>query len=106
MHTELVQGTPHKLYAKFSDEHAELKTMRSSYLVRKNRSVPIEKYETEMLRKKKPTSWLIKRPLRLTWEFNVSKVHGLSLGQRTTDFDMQKEKPFWQVEIYTTPWLR
>ena len=45
-HTEFAQGSARKVYIKFSDEQADSKAMRSSYLGRQNSWVPIEKYET------------------------------------------------------------
>ena len=45
-HIEFDQGSARKVYIKFSDEQADSKAMRSSYLGRQNSWVPIEKYET------------------------------------------------------------
>ena len=42
-HTEFAQGSVHKIYVKFSDEHAGSKALRSSYLGRQNSWAPIEK---------------------------------------------------------------
>ena len=44
--TEFGQGRVRKAYTKFSDEHAGLKTMRSSSLGRQSALVPIEKCKT------------------------------------------------------------
>ena len=42
-HTEFAQDSVRKVYVKFSDEQAGLKSMRSFYLGRQNSWVPIEK---------------------------------------------------------------
>ena len=78
---------------KFSDEQADSKAMRSSYLGRQNSWVPIEKCETEILIKKGSASPSIKRTqflLTLVWTSTVLKVQGLSLEQGIIDLDLQK----------------
>ena len=51
-HIEFAQGSACRVYIKFSDEQADSKTMRSSYLGGQNSWVPIEKYQTEISIKK------------------------------------------------------
>ena len=41
-HIEFAEGAVHKVYVKFSDEQAELKTMRSSYEGRQNSWFPLK----------------------------------------------------------------
>ena len=75
--TEFGQGMFRKVYAKFSDEKAGLKTLRSSYLGRQNSWVPIGKYEAEIPIKKGSASPSIKRiqfSLTLAWTSNGHKV--------------------------------
>ena len=50
--SEFDQDSVWKVMFTFPDEQAGLTAMRSSYLGRQNSSVPIEKYETEILIKK------------------------------------------------------
>ena len=78
--------------------------MRSSYLDRKNSWVPIKKFETQTLMKKGSESPSIKCtqfPLTLAWASTIHKVQGLSLEQGVIDFDLQKQKSFGPVQIYT-----
>ena len=80
-HMEFVQGSIHKVYVKFSDEQADVRPIRSSYLGRQNSWVAIEKCETEIPIKKGLASPNIKRtqfPSTLAWASTVHKVQGLS----------------------------
>ena len=45
---EFTQGSACKIYVKFSEEQFGSKAMRSSYLVRQNSWVAIEKYEADI----------------------------------------------------------
>ena len=58
---EFAQGIVQKVYVKFPDEQAGLKTMRSCYLGRQNSWVPFEKCEAEIPIKKGSASPSIKR---------------------------------------------
>ena len=57
---------------KFSDEQADSKAMRSSYLGRQNSWVPIEKCETEILIKKGSASPSIKRFVNISMDICCS----------------------------------
>ena len=103
-HTEFAQGSALKVYVKFSEEQAGLKTMRYSYLGRQNSRVPIEKCETEISIKKgsaSPSILHTQFPLTLAWAANVHMVQGLSLEQVVIDFDLQKQKSFKPGQIDT-----
>ena len=76
-HIEFAEGTVHKVYAKFSDEQAGLKAIRSSYVDRQNSWIPVKKCETEISVKKGSTLPTIKRtqfPLTLAWVSTIHKV--------------------------------
>ena len=97
-HIEFSQCSVRKVYAKFSDEQAGLKAMKSSYLGRKSFWVPIEKCEAEIPIKKGSASRPIKRiqlPLILARACTIHKVQGLSLEQDVIDFDLRKQKIIW-----------
>ena len=103
-HIEFAQGSICKVYVMFSDEQAESKAMRSSYLGIQNSWVPIEIFEAEISIKKGSALPFIKRtqfPLTLAWASTVHKVQGLSLEQGVIDFDLRKEKSFGQGQMYT-----
>ena len=89
---KFAQASVPKVYAKFCDEQAGLKAIRS-YLDKQNPWVPIEKCEAEILIKNGSASQSIKRtqfPLILACASTVHKVEGLSLEQVFIDFDLQK----------------
>ena len=51
-HVEFARDSVYKLYIKFSNQHAGLKALKSSYLGRQNSWVPIEKWDPEIPVKK------------------------------------------------------
>ena len=103
-HTEFAQGSTCKVYIKFSDEQAGSKAMRSSYLGRQNSWVPIEKCETEISLKKGSALQSIKHTqflLTLAWASTVHKVRDLNVEQGVINFDLQKQKSYGPLEMYT-----
>ena len=103
-HIQFVHGSIHKVYAKFSDEQAGLRAMRSSYLGRQNSWVAIEKCKTEIALKKGFPSRNIKRtefPLILAWASTVHQVQSLILEQGVVTFDLRKQISFGASQIYT-----
>ena len=103
-HNEFAQGSVCKVYAKFSDEQAGLKSMKSSYLGRQNSWTPIEKCEAKISLKivsALPSTKRTQCSLTLVWASTVDKVQGLSFEQGMIDFDLRKQKSFGPGQMYT-----
>ena len=104
-HIEIKENEVRTIYLELDDKCAgQIRMSGSDVTAKNNKWVPVKREETSIyLSKYKSISSAIKRtqlPLVLSWACTVHKVQGLSLTSAVVSFDLEKQKPFNEGQMY------